>query len=132
MIPYGRQDISDDDIAAVVAVLQSDFLTQGPQVPAFEAAVDTNGVPVYVLSTDSASMDLKRAANGSFTVSRPATNPGRTGHKVVELDARFRTVAEHETVGLEDTDSHDSILRPDGSRRRRYAVRPVRRDRLGD
>ena len=84
--------------------------------PAFEAAVDTNGVPVYVLSTDSASMDLKRAANGSFTVSRPATNPGRTGHKVVELDARFRTVAEHETVGLEDTDSHDSILRPDGSR----------------
>lgn len=39
MIPYGRQDITDDDIAAVVAVLTSDYLTQGPQVPAFEAAV---------------------------------------------------------------------------------------------
>jgi len=39
MIPYGRQDISDEDIAAVVAVLRSDFLTQGPAVPAFEAAV---------------------------------------------------------------------------------------------
>ena len=38
-IPYGRQDISDEDIAAVVAVLKSDFLTQGPAVPAFEAAV---------------------------------------------------------------------------------------------
>lgn len=39
MIPYGRQDISDADIDAVVQVLRSDFLTQGPAVPAFEAAV---------------------------------------------------------------------------------------------
>lgn len=39
MIPYGRQDITREDIDAVVAVLQSDFLTQGPQVPRFEAAV---------------------------------------------------------------------------------------------
>lgn len=39
MIPYGRQDITEDDIAAVRAVLTSDFLTQGPQVPAFEASV---------------------------------------------------------------------------------------------
>lgn len=38
-IPYGRQDISDEDIAAVVAVLKSDFLTQGPNVPAFEKAI---------------------------------------------------------------------------------------------
>ena len=36
MIPYGRQDISQQDIDAVIKVLQSDFLTQGPQVPAFE------------------------------------------------------------------------------------------------
>lgn len=39
MIPYGRQDINQADIDAVVAVLRSDFLTQGPLVPAFEAAV---------------------------------------------------------------------------------------------
>ena len=39
MIPYGRQDITNDDIEAVVAVLKSDFLTQGPMVPAFEACV---------------------------------------------------------------------------------------------
>ena len=38
-IPYGRQCIDEDDIAAVVAVLRSDFLTQGPVVPAFEASV---------------------------------------------------------------------------------------------
>lgn len=39
VIPYGRQDIDAADIAAVVAVLQSDFLTQGPAVPAFEQTV---------------------------------------------------------------------------------------------
>jgi len=39
MIPYGRQEITRSDIDAVVAVLQSDFLTQGPVVPGFENAV---------------------------------------------------------------------------------------------
>lgn len=38
-IPYGRQHITQTDIDAVVAVLQSDFLTQGSQVPAFEERV---------------------------------------------------------------------------------------------
>jgi len=39
MIPYGRQDISEADIQAVVDVLRSEHLTQGPVVPAFETAV---------------------------------------------------------------------------------------------
>lgn len=39
MIPYSRQDISQADIDAVVGVLRSDFLTQGPMVPRFETAV---------------------------------------------------------------------------------------------
>lgn len=39
MIPYGRQDISQADIDAVVEVLRSDWLTQGPMVPRFEQAV---------------------------------------------------------------------------------------------
>lgn len=39
MIPYGRQDISQADIDAVVAVLRSDWLTQGPMVPRFEQVV---------------------------------------------------------------------------------------------
>lgn len=41
MIPYGRQDISEEDIQSVVDVLRSDFLTQGPVVPDFEQAVAT-------------------------------------------------------------------------------------------
>ena len=38
-IPYGRQDINQADIQAVIDILKSDFLTQGPAVPAFERAV---------------------------------------------------------------------------------------------
>jgi UDP-4-amino-4,6-dideoxy-N-acetyl-beta-L-altrosamine transaminase len=39
MIPYGRQFIDDDDIAAVVAALKSDFITQGPAIARFEEAM---------------------------------------------------------------------------------------------
>ena len=39
MIPYGRQDINEADIQAVVDVLKSDWLTQGPAIPRFETAV---------------------------------------------------------------------------------------------
>lgn len=39
MIPYGKQNISDADVEAVVAALRSDFLTQGPQIERFEAAI---------------------------------------------------------------------------------------------
>lgn len=39
MIPYGRQHVTDQDLAAVAEVLRSDFLTQGPAVPRFERAV---------------------------------------------------------------------------------------------
>ena len=39
MIPYGRQEITECDIASVTEVLRSDFLTQGPQVENFEVLV---------------------------------------------------------------------------------------------
>ncbi len=39
MIPYGRQDISDEDIEAVIEVLRSDFITQGPSVQNFERSI---------------------------------------------------------------------------------------------
>ena len=40
-IPYARQSINEDDIAAVANVLRSEFLTQGPAVPEFENAIAT-------------------------------------------------------------------------------------------
>ena len=39
MIPYGKQEINQTDIDSIVSVLKSDFLTQGPQTPAFEKCV---------------------------------------------------------------------------------------------
>jgi UDP-4-amino-4,6-dideoxy-N-acetyl-beta-L-altrosamine transaminase len=39
VIPYGRQDISEEDIAEVVAVLRSDWITQGPAIDRFENAI---------------------------------------------------------------------------------------------
>ena len=41
MIPYGKQSITDDDIAAVIRALRSDFLTCGPEVEAFEQEFST-------------------------------------------------------------------------------------------
>ncbi|MDM3872388.1 UDP-4-amino-4,6-dideoxy-N-acetyl-beta-L-altrosamine transaminase [bacterium SCSIO 12696] len=58
MIPYGRQDISKDDIDAVVSVLQSDFLTQGPKVPEFEGVVCTYTGAKHALATNSATSAL--------------------------------------------------------------------------
>lgn len=58
MIPYGRQDITQADIDAVVAVLQSDFLTQGPQVPAFEHAVAQKVGAKHAVAVNSATSAL--------------------------------------------------------------------------
>lgn len=58
MIPYGRQDISQADIDAVVAVLQSDFLTQGPQVPLFEQVVAKHVGAKHALAVNSATSAL--------------------------------------------------------------------------
>lgn len=62
VLPYGRQDIDDDDLAAVAAVLRSDFLTTGPLPPAFEAALAARlGVPHAVVCS-SATAGLHIAA----------------------------------------------------------------------
>lgn len=58
MIPYGRQDISQQDIDAVVDVLQSDFLTQGPKVPAFEQIVAEHVGVTHALAVNSATSAL--------------------------------------------------------------------------
>ena len=57
-IPYGRQDITEADIDAVVAVLKSDFLTQGPTVPKFEQAVSNYCGAHYALALNSATSAL--------------------------------------------------------------------------
>jgi len=58
MIPYGRQDISQADIDAVVDVLTSDFLTQGPAVPRFEAALAQRTGAAHAVCANSATSAL--------------------------------------------------------------------------
>ncbi|MDW2402503.1 UDP-4-amino-4,6-dideoxy-N-acetyl-beta-L-altrosamine transaminase [Vibrio sp. 1262-1] len=58
VIPYGKQDITQQDIDSVVEVLNSDFLTQGPQVPAFEQALMDHTGAKYALAVNSATSAL--------------------------------------------------------------------------
>jgi UDP-4-amino-4,6-dideoxy-N-acetyl-beta-L-altrosamine transaminase len=58
MIPYGRQYISEADIAAVEDVLRSDFLTQGPTVPRFEQAVASYCAATHAVAVNSATSAL--------------------------------------------------------------------------
>ena len=58
MIPYGRQDITQADIDAVVAVLHSTNLTQGPAVPRFEQAVISHCKVTHALAVNSATSAL--------------------------------------------------------------------------
>jgi dTDP-4-amino-4,6-dideoxygalactose transaminase len=58
MIPYGKQEITQADIDAVVSVLQSDFLTQGPMVPRFEDTVATRVDARHAIAVNSATSAL--------------------------------------------------------------------------
>ncbi len=58
VIPYGKQSISQDDINAVIDVLKSDWLTQGPAVPAFESAIAEYCGAHYACATNSATSAL--------------------------------------------------------------------------
>ena len=58
MIPYGRQDINQADIDAVVDVLKSDFLTQGPQVPLFEQNIAQKVGTRHAVAVNSATSAL--------------------------------------------------------------------------
>lgn len=73
LLPYGRQDIDDDDVAAVVAQLRGDWLTQGPTVPAFEAALAeaTGAKHAVAVSSGTAALHLACLAAG--------VRPGDTG-----------------------------------------------------
>lgn len=61
MIPYGRQQIEQSDIDAVVAVLRSDWLTQGPAIEAFEQAVAQRCAAAYGVAVCNATAALHLA-----------------------------------------------------------------------
>jgi UDP-4-amino-4,6-dideoxy-N-acetyl-beta-L-altrosamine transaminase len=57
-IPYSCQNITDDDIAAVTAVLRSEFLTQGPAIPAFESAFAERHQSAHAVAVSNATAGL--------------------------------------------------------------------------
>ena len=57
-IPYGRQDIKEADLQAVLKVLKSDFLTQGPAVPMFEKEITHITTANYATAVNSATSAL--------------------------------------------------------------------------
>ena len=78
MIPYGRQSISEQDIAAVVAALKSEFLTTGPLVDKFELALErVVGAPTVTVSSGTAALHCAYAAinlqPGDEVVTTPMT-----------------------------------------------------------
>ncbi|KAA5802442.1 UDP-4-amino-4,6-dideoxy-N-acetyl-beta-L-altrosamine transaminase [Alkalicaulis satelles] len=60
-LPYGRQSIDESDIEAVAAVLRSDYLTTGPEIPAFEAAFATTVDAPHAVACNSATAALHLA-----------------------------------------------------------------------
>jgi hypothetical protein len=83
--------------------------------PLFDTVLDQNGVPSWVRASHDGGIDLKRQPNGSFSEARPTSTPGLTGSDIVEMNSRFQVIATHHTVGMTNTDAHDSILEADGS-----------------
>ncbi len=79
MIPYGKQEITQQDIDAVIEVLKSDFLTQGPQVPAFEKSLTDHTGAKHALAVNSATSALHIAClalglnKGDFLWTTPIT-----------------------------------------------------------
>ena len=79
IIPYGRQDINQDDIDAVISVLKSDFLTQGNLVPKFSEVVSNYCRAKYALALNSATSALHGAClslgvkNGDVVWTTPNT-----------------------------------------------------------
>ena len=102
MIPYGRQDISQDDIDAVVEVLRSDLITQGPVVPRFEQAVADYCGAGHGVATSSATaalhvacaaLDLGRGdwlwtSPNTFVASANAARYCGAGVDFVDIDPR--------------------------------------------
>ncbi|EID54129.1 DegT/DnrJ/EryC1/StrS family aminotransferase [Saccharomonospora xinjiangensis] len=78
-LPYGRQSVSDEDIAAVTEVLRGDWLTTGPAVTRFESdlAEHTGGVPAVAVTSGTAALHVAYAAagvgNGDEVVTSPLT-----------------------------------------------------------
>jgi UDP-4-amino-4,6-dideoxy-N-acetyl-beta-L-altrosamine transaminase len=106
-LPYGKQQLDDDDVAAVVAVLTSDWLTSGPAVPAFEAALARVGRAPFAAAVSSGTAALHAAyhaaglAAGDEILTSPLTFVA-TASAALMLGARVRFADVEPATGLID------------------------------
>lgn len=137
MIPYGRQTIGDEDMAAVEAVLKSDWLTTGPQVAAFEQAVAafTGTRYAVAVSNGTAALHAAMVAIGvgpGDEVIIPAITFAATANAVVYVGAKPVFADVDPDTLLMDPDSVSALL----STRTKaviavdYAGQPCEYDRL--
>jgi perosamine synthetase len=94
-LPYGRQCLDEDDVAAVVAVLRGDWLTGGPAVQAFESALSRrlDDTPIAAISSGTAALHASYAAAGLEPGSELVTTPmtfAATASAALLLGARVR------------------------------------------
>jgi perosamine synthetase len=93
MIPYGKQLIEDDDVAEVVRVLRSDFLTTGPEIEAFEVelAAACGAGHAVVVANGTAALHCAYAAAGIGAGDEVITTPltfSATANMVLALGAK--------------------------------------------
>lgn len=109
-VPYGRQSIDEDDIAAVVAALRSDWLTTGPRVGEFEAAISSvaGGPGAVAVSSGTAALHVAYAAAGigrGDEVVVPALTFAATATTALQLGATVRFADVEEDTGNLDPES---------------------------
>lgn len=119
-LPYGKQSIGDDDVAAVAAALRGDYLTTGPKVGEFEAAfaAKTGAKHAVVCANGTAALHLCALALGigpddtvlapSLTFLATANGPHYTGARIVFMDC------DPDTALVRPSDVEDALKRAGG------------------
>ena len=114
-MPYGRQWIDEDDIAAVVEVLRSDYLTTGPAVPRFEAALQdaTGAKHAVALNSGTSALHAMYFAAGIGPGDEIITSPltfAATGNAALYLGATVRFVDVERDTGNLDPDLVEAAI----------------------
>lgn len=112
MIPYGRQSVNDDDIAAVAEVLRGDWLTTGPAVRAFEQALEqaTGATRCVTATSGTAALHIAYAAAGIGPGDEVVTTP------MTFVATASSALALGATVRFADVEEDTANLDPDALR----------------
>ena len=127
-IPYSRQTIDDSDIRAVTETLTNDFLTQGPQITAFEEALKRylNVKDAILVSNGTAALHLSYLALDlqSATVFTTPITFAATANMLQAIGANIRFVDVDPLTGIMSVEALEKALQQDTSSSQK-AIVPV-------